>query len=331
MKISLCRLPLAVSTVVALTVACEGVMDKPQEPEGVAVGFDLSVEDPITSVRALVADGGSLQNFWVFAAHTGAADFDTIRSIPDFMYRQLVTRSATGWGYTPMKYWPKGGAHKLSFFAYAPVDAPSLFTDNTQGGVPELQYTVPATAATQYDLLAADPLYNLLPQSAPVVFRFRHLLAQVNFAAQLVAAAPSGAALYLDRIELQGLRDRGRYRTRWTLDDPHTATYTLTTSGGDLVTSALTQSVAPLTTTSGTLLILPQRIAPTAVLILGLRMVQGGVTSLYTLRKPLAELLSELRMGSKYRILLRAGVAGCNLSYTVEPWAEKTANLPSFN
>jgi hypothetical protein len=126
----------------------------------------------------------NLQNtgFGVFAYNTGSSDYgatgySTMATTgenpnwkPNFMWNQWVTYNS-GWGYTPLKYWPNGidtdGAseatvQKLSFFAYAPyVDVASCsgegsgitaLSANTDAGDPKITYSL-SGAGNDVDLL----------------------------------------------------------------------------------------------------------------------------------------------------------------------------------
>lgn len=124
----------------------------------------------------------NLQNtgFGVFAYNTGSSDYgatgystmattgDTPNWTPNFMWNQQVTYSS-GWGYTPLKYWPNGidtnGAseatvQKLSFFAYAPYVASvsgegsgiTALSANDEAGDPKITYSL-SGAGNDVDLL----------------------------------------------------------------------------------------------------------------------------------------------------------------------------------
>ncbi len=71
----------------------------------------------------------NLPSMGVYAFYTGQskwADWTGDKSTPNFMNNQLVNRIfddngvATGWEYSPVKYWPTMQNDKLTFFAYAP-------------------------------------------------------------------------------------------------------------------------------------------------------------------------------------------------------------------
>ena len=103
----------------------------------------------------------------------------------NFIHSQLHVQSESGsWIYTPVKFWPANSNDKLSFFAYAPHSAAGLTpSGSTAQGYPSLAYTVPATEATQTDLLAAIPLLNktYATNSGNVSFAMKHALAKITF------------------------------------------------------------------------------------------------------------------------------------------------------
>lgn len=153
-------------------------------PSGLAaIGFSPTVE---AQTRAADFTKDNLTSMGVFAYLTQGTDFGT-SSTPNFMYNQKVEKTAGSggsWIYTPVKFWPANSNDKLSFFAYAPHSAAGLTpSGSTAQGYPSLAYTVPATEATQTDLLAAIPLLNktYATNSGNVSFAMKHALAKITF------------------------------------------------------------------------------------------------------------------------------------------------------
>ena len=153
-------------------------------PSGLAaIGFSPTVE---AQTRAADFTKDNLTSMGVFVYLTQGTDFGT-SSTPNFMYNQKVEKTAGSggsWTYTPVKFWPANSNDKLSFFAYAPHSAAGLTpSGSTAQGYPSLAYTVPATEATQTDLLAAIPLLNktYATNSGNVSFAMKHALAKITF------------------------------------------------------------------------------------------------------------------------------------------------------
>ena len=126
--------------------------------------------------------GLQAKGFGVFAYYTNNGDYVASggsASLPNFMYNQSVTYSASAWSYTPIKYWPNEygdtaestGTDKLTFFAYAPYTTVTAstglpngtegvagsgitaLTRNSSGGDPKVSYTVAVDPANSVDLL----------------------------------------------------------------------------------------------------------------------------------------------------------------------------------
>jgi len=152
-----------------------------------AINFSAYVNRSLTRAGAPgVIDNTSIQNggahagvgFGVFAYYTDNGNYSKY-AVPDFMYNQQVTHGASGWTYSPIKYWPNEfgstansyDADKVSFFAYAPwvqVDVTSgipnaggvdvtknitRLTSNTASGDPCIKYVVDTDPKTSVDLL----------------------------------------------------------------------------------------------------------------------------------------------------------------------------------
>ena len=215
------------------------------------VRFSSSLAVPATKSHASLST--TCTSFSVFAFYqagnisedpslhyTGTwADLLTRNWTPSFMYNQRVTWSTDHWTYTPVKYWPNNPENTVTFWAYAPADASvSLFKSgtsttygNTTPGLPDILFTVPATAdydflVSEFDMVkdhAANPDYpayftqDLSKQSIgeSVNFLFRHALCKVNF--NVAKDDPSDKydmelnILGLGDILFTGLFDDGRW------------------------------------------------------------------------------------------------------------------------
>ncbi len=163
------------------------------------------------------------QGFGVFAMSTGTAKYAAASFIPDMMYNEKVTATAstTGttytWNYNPLKYWPQG---YMSFFAYAPYSAvtPSTgqptedgasgitaITTNASKDEPTVSYAL-SPEGQNVDLLYATnadgSAITDLSYQQPVTFYFHHALTKVGGA--LNSGETSGGLMVLLDVDSNG-------------------------------------------------------------------------------------------------------------------------------
>lgn len=191
------------------------------------VGFNVFAEAQArgTETTNTTIQGTSV-GFGVLAYYTGQTTFaGTSSPAPNFMWNQKVTyTSGTGWGYTPVKYWPNTEGDKISFFAYAPYsetqtgtgDNGILLSTAASTGYPTLAFTVNPTPSQQVDLVATnatqstantDKTIDLLKTTGNVPFTFKHVLTRLNFFAKLAAditVTPSQTRIFIKSIKLLG-------------------------------------------------------------------------------------------------------------------------------
>ena len=210
-------------------------------PDGaLPVRFSSSLAVPVTKSHAALSS--LYTSFRVFAFYqsgnisedpaehyTGTwADLNTKHWTPNFMYGQQVNWDTDHWTYTPLKYWPNNPENTITFWAYAPADASvTLYKSNTSTpysntapGLPNVLFTVPATA--NYDLLVSVfdmvkdhdinpdyPTYFTQDLSKKgideeVHLLFRHALCKVNF--KVAKEDPSDKYdMELDILKLQDI------------------------------------------------------------------------------------------------------------------------------
>lgn len=159
--------------------ACDS--DSTKEPLS---GIPLTFSADIAETRADIT-GGNISSMSVFAYSTGKNDFDKLSSLPNFMYNQLMTKSVTGWTYSPLKYWPLNADEKITFQAYAPqvtdieANGDVLFvSDVTQVGFPVFTYT---NNSAETDLLIAEPILNRTNANPAIVFTLKHAMTKASF------------------------------------------------------------------------------------------------------------------------------------------------------
>lgn len=217
---------------------------EPQDSVQIPVGFDSYVN----KTKADINDVTALQGvgFGVFAYYTNNADYDQF-ALPNFMYNQSVTYSASAWSYTPVKYWPNEYGNvagsddedKISFFAYAPYAAAVTGTTgiiglskNTAAGDPLIKYAVSLDPAQSVDLLwgvsgvtswkTANSTTQTLTSGLPwldiqrpsstnsdLTFTFKHALAKLNVQINTSEALDDNTKIFVRSISFTGFALKG--------------------------------------------------------------------------------------------------------------------------
>lgn len=213
------------------------------EAKGSAICFTVdqsySNNPEVASTRAAGREDLSRlrsDGFGVFACRTGKHPYVSSSISWNFMWNQQVTYAATGWTYSPVKYWPNDmtgeeGDEYITFFAYAPYskrdrsDKASRcivdFSNNTEIGDAWLTYQLGGSENAwqndQVDLLYAVAKDQKRPEKtgARIKFSFRHALAGAGDRVkvvcgelfqyrlrQLAAAAGADVTLTLDKVTL---------------------------------------------------------------------------------------------------------------------------------
>lgn len=163
----------------------------------------------------------------IFGYYTTLANYSAVTNNPtNFMFNQEVTKGASDWTYSPLKYWPNDvnseqGKGKVSFFAYYPMAATgtAIALDGTFStakiGDPLIIYTA-SDQTKQVDLLWGVNITGTpyLDQTKPttttekVTFTFKHALARVGFkiklADDILADNPNETTVTIDKIEFGG-------------------------------------------------------------------------------------------------------------------------------
>lgn len=213
------------------------------EAKGSAICFTVdqsySNNPEVASTRAAGREDLSRlrsDGFGVFACRTGKHPYVSSSISWNFMWNQQVTYAATGWTYSPVKYWPNDmtgeeGDEYITFFAYAPYskrdrsDKASRcivdFSNNTEIGDAWLTYQLGGEEDDwqnhQVDLLYAVAKDQKRPEKtgARIKFSFRHALAGAgdrvkvvcsdlfqNKLRQLATEAGADVTLTLDKVTL---------------------------------------------------------------------------------------------------------------------------------
>ncbi len=119
----------------------------------------------------------------------------------------------------------------------------------------------------QTDLIVANPVYDQAavsyPGSKPVSLFFNHALSRIVFSGILLDPESAASGISVKSITLSGLYhsgavDLGVSTPAWSVDPAATASYTLSTDGGELAATPLSATAATLTTDIGFLFLMPQ-------------------------------------------------------------------------
>lgn len=186
---------------------------------------------------------------------------DGLSHAPDFMNRTQVTYTDNKWGYSPLKYWPKGGT--LSFFAYYPY---GLLSENyTAAGYPQFSYTVPNAPAAQKDILTACAI-DKTENDRSVIFDFKHILSRISFRAK--TAADYSVPVKITNVNVtysaNAIRSEGvfTYNTNasgdWAVSNERYLSGTFNVYNSDGIT--LTKTLQSVTNNGSELYLLPQSV-----------------------------------------------------------------------
>lgn len=154
------------------------------------------------------------------------------------------------WSTDRVYYWP-GAGHSLQFYAWAPTDADGLTTPSTPTSK-ELDYTVPAEAAGQKDLVVAttDEIQGDIKAAVPLTFK--HICTAVRF-----AVGSQMQPGLIKSVTLKGVKNTGTYDM--TTED-WTPSETITDFSQELnkeMTGSETNGTE-ITSEAGTFMMLPQ-------------------------------------------------------------------------
>lgn len=147
---------------------------------------------------------------------------------PEFMYNvnvceREIINGKEFWKPASNYYWPEQG-DKLRFFAYAPYNATGLTLPAPDvAGTPVLEYTVPASAADQRDLVAASSMEYGDVYKSPISLAFDHILTGIRFSVS--SDMPKGT---ITKVLIKNVCSRGSYNMgtkQWTLSTSSLANF----------------------------------------------------------------------------------------------------------
>ena len=202
-------------------------------------------------VRAVVTDGIGNDNAGRpatrAAMQTSMYDkFNVVAAVKEngtvgtqYYMNDVATKTGTNWVPSKIYYWP-GSNRQLRFLAWAPTDASFQSVPNNPNAT-TLQYTTPAEAKNQRDLVAAATDFISNPSNdatcTPVGLQFKHLCTAV-----IIKTGEQMTAGTIKSVSLKGVKNSGTYdmvNSAWTLTDskadftisPNQATTSTTPNG----------------------------------------------------------------------------------------------------
>lgn len=218
-------------------------------------------------VRAVVTDGIGNDNAGKPATRAAMQtsmynDFKVVAAVKEngtvgsqYYMDDVATKTGTNWVPSKVYYWP-GSNRQLRFLAWAPTDATFQSVPNSPDAT-TLQYTTPAEAKNQRDLVAAATGFISNPSNdatcTPVGLQFKHLCTAV-----IIKTGEQMTAGTIKSVSLKGVKDSGTYdmvNSAWTLTDskadftisPNQATTSTTPNGTDLNAGESTFMLLPQT------------------------------------------------------------------------------------
>ena len=166
----------------------------------------------------------------------------------------VATKTGTNWVPSKIYYWP-GSNRQLRFLAWAPTDATFQSVPNSPDAT-TLQYTTPAEAKNQRDLVAAATGFISNPSNdatcTPVGLQFKHLCTAV-----IIKTGEQMTAGTIKSVSLKGVKNSGTYdmvNSVWTLNNS-TADFTISPNQA---TTSTTHNGTDLNAGESTFMLLPQ-------------------------------------------------------------------------
>lgn len=223
--------------------------------------------DDTLCVRAVVTDGIGNDNAGRPATRAAMQtsmynDFKVVAAVKEngnvgtqYYMDDVATKTGTNWVPSKVYYWP-GSNRQLRFLAWAPTDAAFQSVPNNPNAT-TLQYTTPAEAKNQRDIVAAATGFISNPSNdatcTPVGLQFKHLCTAV-----IIKTGEQMTAGTIKSVSLKGVKNSGTYdmvNSVWTLNgtttnftiSPNQATTSTTPNGTDLNAGESTFMLLPQT------------------------------------------------------------------------------------
>lgn len=217
-------------------------------------------------VRAVVTDGIGNDNAGRPATRAAMQtnmynDFKVVAAVKEngnvgtqYYMDDVATKTGTNWVPSKVYYWP-GSNRQLRFLAWAPTDASFQSVPNSPNAT-TLQYTTPAEAKNQRDIVAAATGFISNPSNdatcTPVGLQFKHLCTAV-----IIKTGKQMTAGTIKSVSLKGVKNSGTYdmvNSVWTLNNS-TADFTISPNQA---TTSTTPNGTNLNAGESTFMLLPQ-------------------------------------------------------------------------
>lgn len=217
-------------------------------------------------VRAVVTDGIGNDNAGRPATRAAMQtsmynDFKVVAAVKEngnvgtqYYMDDVATKTGTNWVPSKVYYWP-GSNRQLRFLAWAPTDASFQSVPNNPNAT-TLQYTTPAEAKNQRDIVAAATGFISNPSNdatcTPVGLQFKHLCTAV-----IIKTGEQMTAGTIKSVSLKGIKNSGTYdivNSVWTLNNS-TADFTISPNQA---TTSTTPNGTNLNAGESTFMLLPQ-------------------------------------------------------------------------
>lgn len=217
-------------------------------------------------VRAVVTDGIGNDNAGRPATRAAMQtsmynDFKVVAAVKEngnvgtqYYMDDVATKTGTNWVPSKVYYWP-GSNRQLRFLAWAPTDAAFQSVPNNPNAT-TLQYTTPAEAKNQHDIVAAATGFISNPSNdatcTPVGLQFKHLCTAV-----IIKTGKQMTAGTIKSVSLKGVKNSGTYdmvSSVWTLN----GTTTDFTISPNQATTSTTPNGTNLNAGESTFMLLPQ-------------------------------------------------------------------------
>lgn len=217
-------------------------------------------------VRAVVTDGIGNDNAGRPATRAAMQtsmynDFKVVAAVKEngnvgtqYYMDDVATKTGTNWVPSKVYYWP-GSNRQLRFLAWAPTDASFQSVPNNPNAT-TLQYTTPAEAKNQRDIVAAATGFISNPSNdatcTPVGLQFKHLCTAV-----IIKTGEQMTAGTIKSVSLKGVKNSGTYdmvNSVWTLNNS-TADFTISPNQA---TTSTTPNGTNLNAGESTFMLLPQ-------------------------------------------------------------------------
>lgn len=217
-------------------------------------------------VRAVVTDGIGNDNAGKPATRAAMQtsmynDFKVVAAVKEngnigtqYYMDDVATKTGTNWVPSKVYYWP-GSNRQLRFLAWAPTDASFQSVPNNPNAT-TLQYTTPAEAKNQRDIVAAATGFISNPSNdatcTPVGLQFKHLCTAV-----IIKTGEQMTAGTIKSVSLKGVKNSGTYdmvSSVWTLSG-NTTDFTISPNQ---TTTSTTPNGTNLNAGESTFMLLPQ-------------------------------------------------------------------------